>query len=324
MIKPSLQLLILIFCSSCATLFNTKTHELKLASKTENAQVQIKDSIYNLPTKIKVERSKEPLNLKFISDTHKVDYQIGPKLTKNFVYGNLLFLYFSPIGYSVDYTNHKRFHYGKSVLIDNDTINITYELKRKKRAKVFKETNKGNLFVNASIPYFNNFHMRPENVIPESNSGFFGISLGADYYYKKKNFINLTYSQNLIFETPFPAPISYDSDHEHNQTSAFLLSNNHVFNRFSVGYGLSYINYKWSLHKESEFDSENNQITKADNITKKHVALGFTFPAYYRLNKMLYLGVIYSPTFYTPNSVNKFTYEHVISLDVKVKFRIKK
>lgn len=318
--KIILFLVISMFTISCSTIFNKKNYNLKIQSNEKDAKVKILDSIYDLPTTVKVKRSKENLNLQLITDSLQKSYELEPRLTNNFKYGNLAFIYFAPAAYAVDLTTHKRYYYGKNVTLNNDSIAITYQknLIWRKYPK-----NKGEIYFNASIPYINIFQLQPENMNVKSNTGFFGISVGADYFYSKNKFANFTLSHNMDFVAPVPAPVSYDDGlHETFSSSSFMLTNNHQFNRFSLGYGITYAINVWKQHDDTLIDN-NSTYVKQDDIKKQYSAFGLAFPAYFQFGRFFYAGVIYRPTFYRPTLANKFTYEHVISIDFKFKFRIK-
>lgn len=316
----SLLFMLLLF-TSCATVFSHKTQNLEIKSQVENAKVEIQDSTYNLPARIKVKRGKEPLSVKFISDSLQTEYFVEPKHTQKFLYGNLLFTYFAPIGYAVDYTNHRRFFYGKTVFVNNDSIHVLYN-KRQSRKKF--EIEKGNIFLNASIPLVNSFYIQPENISAKKETGRYGFSIGADYYYRKNKFINFTYSFNTNYEASPNYFYNYNNAHEHFRSDVFMLTHNHNYKRFSFGYGLSYINYRWILHDYGFYDYQKEIYVLNENFDEKHGALGLSFPAYFRIGRFINIGFVYNPTFYTPTLSNKFNYEHVFSFDLKFKIRIKK
>ena len=128
----------------------------------------------------------------------------------------------------------------------------------------------------------------------------------------------------MVLDARVTVPVGYEREHEQRESNVSMFTNNHKYKHFSFGYGLSYINYDWTLHKEGYFDAQNNINYLNEEVVKKHSAFGFSFPAYYKIGRKLFVGLIYNPTFYTPSLPNKFTYEHVITIDLKFKIRIKK
>jgi len=87
MAKRLLPLLLLFFLSSCATLFSKKTYEMEVRSATYT-KVKVYDSVFTLPAKVKVNRSKEALPMVFISDTISKNHLIKASLSSKFLYGN--------------------------------------------------------------------------------------------------------------------------------------------------------------------------------------------------------------------------------------------
>ena len=118
-------LIVSIYLSSCATIINIGSYNLKLNSSAPNAQVQMNDSTFGLPLKLKINRSKNDLPVKLISGTLTKDFIIKASPNPEFVFGNLMWAEFFPVAYLVDLTNRKRYYYGKIVslnLYDSTTI----------------------------------------------------------------------------------------------------------------------------------------------------------------------------------------------------------
>lgn len=120
-----LLIILLVFLYSCATIINKKTYPLKVTSDNPGSTVRYKDSTYVLPAFIRVERSKKPLILSgAFNNSHKKFY-VPAIPTKSFLFGNLAFNDLTMFGYIIDFTNPKRFYYGKEIkLTFNDTIQI--------------------------------------------------------------------------------------------------------------------------------------------------------------------------------------------------------
>ena len=95
MLKKILILLLTFFLTSCATIFTKKTYDLEIKSNAD-AQVKIADSMYTLPTKVRVTRSKDDLPLLLISNAETKAYTLKASLTPNFLFGNLAFIWVAP------------------------------------------------------------------------------------------------------------------------------------------------------------------------------------------------------------------------------------
>ena len=118
-------IIIVLFLSSCATIINSKNCKLKIDSTPKEATILYNDSSYKTPHIFTFPRSKTPLNFTLIKDSLKKDITVLSSMNGSFLYGNLTFFYFCPIGYIVDFTNQKRFYYGKHFKINlSDTTTI--------------------------------------------------------------------------------------------------------------------------------------------------------------------------------------------------------
>lgn len=111
--------------TSCATIFSRKTYSAKFYSKTPGAKAKINDSIYTLPAKLKLPRSRKDMQVTLITDALTKDFTVKAGSSPKFVFGNLLFMQLCPVAYAVDFTNQKRFYYGKSINLDaNNTVTV--------------------------------------------------------------------------------------------------------------------------------------------------------------------------------------------------------
>ena len=160
----------------------------------------------------------------------------------------------------------------------------------------------------------------PDNELYKNSTGFLGSSIGADYFFSSDRFVNFSVAGVLDFFLPFPAPIDYaGGEYEFFNSSFISITNNHRINKFSMGYGLCFVNNSWRYIELDDLGI--NSINQ--EIDKNHNAIGFTFPFYYQLGKTFYFGFIYRPTIYRFNIDESLKYEHLISLDFAWKFRLK-
>ncbi|MES2431105.1 MAG: hypothetical protein V4556_09215 [Bacteroidota bacterium] len=179
---------------------------------------------------------------------------------------------------------------------------------------------KGEFLLKLSLPWVNNFCLKPQNENYKVNTGFVGFAAGLDYYHTQKQFLNVTGSTATNFFIPVPAPAHFEGVHTFINSSSIAVSNNHKLKRISLGYGISYSNNVWDLQY-----SGSREDTLAFNERprrKSYSTLGFMFPAHYQIKKSLYAGIIYRPTFFRFNTSEKFAYEHLISIDIGWRIRL--
>jgi len=221
----------------------------------------------------------------------------------------------------VDLTNQKRFYYGKSISLNiNDTLT---EISKKNVSHHFAndfDTNAGQVNVIVSLPWVNSFHFKPMGETTQNNTGFLGIGMGVEYFYKEKNFVGLYGSAAINFLAPVPVPIAYDGEHEFLSSLAIGLTNNHKLERFTVGYGLNYSRNTWRLWNDAYdplVEGSRKPMTKSNN------SLGLIANGYYQFGKQFFVGLHYKPSLLVLHTNPKLHYEHVISLDLVWKFKIK-
>ena len=91
--------------NSCASIFNKKTQYIVVKTEIPNAKAEVKDSVYTLPAVVEIERSKENLPIKLITDTSNIDFLVKSSLSDQYKFLNGYFIY----GYLIDLANQKRF-----------------------------------------------------------------------------------------------------------------------------------------------------------------------------------------------------------------------
>jgi len=314
MIKKTFILLtISLLFTSCASVLNNERSRSTIYT-TEPAKIVFQhDTLYTKKNKIKLDfkRKNAPVEIIAITDSLK------KKVTINAI--NSLG-YWANIGYNVgigmlvDKNNPKRYAYPSRIYLNSaDTTNsyFTYEPGSKK----------GQLLLHISLPYVNSFRLNPENEGPKVNTGFWGISLGLDYFHSRNQYINLSASGVTDFFLPFPAAVDLRGEYELMSSSYFSLSNNHKIKRFSVGYGLSYVRNTWDL---SCYGGDETITQTREPVKKSNYALGLIFSSYFQVTPHFYIGLIYRPTFLRPGIDPTFKYEHLISIDFAWKIRLKK
>lgn len=297
------------FLFSCATIFNKSKYPVKINTNYTTAKAEINDSIYNLPCFVDIKRSKENLQIKLITDTNSNLYTIETSLSNQYKYLNL----FIWPGYFIDLTNDKRFTYGEEIFLDTNNY-IIPNLKQAYKPK------KGQIFCTLSLPWLNNFLIKPQYEDPRLNTGFIGFSTGISYYRNNKTFLSIDFTTITDFFMPFPAPIRKSDGYEQISSTYISISENRTLKKFNFGYGLAYSINKWNKYFE-----DTNQVEQiAYTINTKSQSFGLIFSSYYNFGRFFSIGIKYKPDLYRIYPVAKFEYEHSISIDLLWRFRIKK
>ena len=320
-ILPITAIIFSAFFTSCATVLSKKSYALTATTNINNAKIKVYDSIYNLPNEIKVTRSKKDLDLVLITDTLKLDFKVKSSPSPTFLYWNLIGMQASPLNYAIDFTNQKRFYYGKSVHLNaNDTIRIIEPPVRKKWLSYFSEKHpkkKSDINLSFSVPYVNGFNSEPDGYGTIVNTGFWGISTGLEYFYKDNKYLGLKFAGATDFFVPIPAAVTLSEERENLRTAYVELTDNFKIGRLNIGYGLNYAINEWQFIDETDL---NNTI----EFEKRNLSFGITTNTYFQFSKLFFVGVIYRPTFYRIEPKTDFKYEHLISLDFAVKIPLKK
>ncbi|GAB6011280.1 putative periplasmic lipoprotein [Viscerimonas tarda] len=336
-------LLLFIACmlmTSCATIVNSRHTVLTVYSEEpvaiiQNRQDTIRTSGYKNLNRalLAVERSKKPLTLTVYNDSLQKDVVVKPRNSKWF-YMNA-FSGYGIVGFLVDYKAPQRYSYGKNLLIDKNLEKN--EFAGSDRVTKKYTYNKGDAYLNFSSPFVNFFNISPKLEYAGSKVGFLGISGGVDYFYQQNRFLNLSVSGIMNYLVPAPVGVCGFEDWESITSLQAAVVHGHHIKDFSLGYGLSVSQNRWSYWWEGHFyhygneDDEDKDRNKNQNtlgwLDMKNVstALGLLFNAYYNY-KSLKFGVFYRPSFYRfDNADNQtFKYEHLISIDLGIRFRIRR
>lgn len=300
MCRPLLwiSLFCLILLQSCATVFNSSYTVVKVSSDEEIKIIFDRDTltVVEKPIKINPLRSRDTLKLAVIGDNINRKLFIIPK--KSFDYWmNIPCTY--GLGFIVDNKSDKRFTYPAKIHIIKDLDSVIY-----KKSSIQNRNIGFDLTI--SLPLVNSFSYQLQNGTSLNSIGFLGISIGLEYYYKKNLYVALQGSGLINFPFPFPAPIDYDGEHETFSSTQLEISNNHIFNRISIGYGLGYTrNYYVKFYED---DSRMNLNTSSISVN---------VPIYYRLGSSFRMGILYRPSIINLDRNSFFAYQHTLSLDLK-------
>ena len=317
-----LPLVFILLLNSCATLFNGKEYRLHLTSVQSNSTVKIYDTIYHLPAKVMIKRSKENLQIVLESDGKEKKMELKAEPSRKFILGNLPFIYLWPISYGVDFTNQNRFYYGQNINLDiNDTTTVLKKgflrVATNRADKYFNEPypgKKGQVNFLIGMPLVNEIRDNNEYWNRRSEA-YGGVKVGLDYFYSDRKFLNLS-AQTLFSFGIMPLGEYFDS-YTRTSSSYISLTDNFAYKRFTFGYGLQF-----SRNQLKDVQV----IGNAPNITTfyRNYAFGATVNSYFRILDGLHIGVVYRPDIYLVSPETKFNYGHVISGEIIWKFRLKK
>ena len=172
----------------------------------------------------------------------------------------------------------------------------------KRKLKQSESFGQGTWDLRLSLPFINHFLLKPD--LEEKNIssfGFIGYAIGLDYYHKSNQYLSLL-AAGLITDCCF--------DDLPNIFSNFMgLTNNHRFNIFAFGYGLSYSMNSWTA---GMFSNKNYSAN----------SLGLMFSSYYISENSFTVGIIYRPSFIRLNATPTVKYEHLITIDFAFRIRL--
>ena len=177
--------------TSCATFINQPYKFITVYTTQPTEIILKKDTIETTDNKatLSVERKKETLDIIAKTDSLTKTFKVEPKFSRAF-WSNIIFNF--GIGMLVDRHNPKRYTYPRRIYINStDTIGKYYKYGQSDR--------KGELHLYLSLPHINSFQLTPENERAKINTGFWGLTIGLDYYHSKDQFINLGASGVLDF-----------------------------------------------------------------------------------------------------------------------------
>ena len=305
-------IIILLLFGSCATILNRPATAIYVTTTTPAKIVVNHDTIVTHidKTPIATLRQSKNLNIKVFNDSINKDIIVPYK--NSFAYWLNLYPGFWA-GFFIDWQNPKRYTYPKRIYIDmTDTTNEYFSYDQRSK--------KGNFYIHLSFPYINNFMLKPDNEVDYKKSlGFFGATLGVDYYYSDKQFINFSANAAIDFFLPVPAPVDFIGYYELMSSIYLTVSNNYQIRRFLLGYGLSLTRNTWNLQYHDRFDPPPKT---REPVTKTNYAVGAVFPMYYMPAERFFIGVVYRPTLFRFQNKNLLKYEHLISIDFGWKFKL--
>jgi len=355
-----LLLFIALTTTSCSTILHRKQQKINVFSNAENATITVNDSVYELPAKIKLLRDKTPVTISYQSANKQLDTIVNGKLSPVFKSMNLTTTYFFGVGYLVDLTNKKRFSYPSNIffndninskvyenraeeyiirknITDNDKIEeIRFVFKKnyfsdqrklaKKQEKEYKLYNPavGKFRIFIALPTLSLIGLSSKNPNIERFNNFvggIGFGFGADYFYKENQFVSFEISNRSNQFNPFYWSeldiIAHKLD--------FSVRKAYKKNRFEYSYGTSftYTDYEYKIPNKNSpikptmtFEDDDREAFKNNYFT-----FGFSSLVNYQITPLMFIGLRYNPSIYSfRKSNNGFDYEHIISIDYRLKF----
>jgi hypothetical protein len=314
-LNKTITFLVLTFLfSSCATVLNRRTKRLDIITNIP-AKVQINNNILtsvNNRTKIQNLRDIRPLTLSVFNDSISKDLVLDSRSSFAYwfnIYANC------GLGMLIDNSNPKRYGYPRRIWVDmtNNKNNYT------RYNPVIK---KGELQLRISLPWINNFLLKPINEnSTKSSLGYWGLMTGLDYYVATNHFINFSISVTADLFLPFPAVVDFSGEYDEMSSLFIVFSNNYKLKRFSAGYGISFSENTWNHLYSSRF---NAPPPKREPVTKTDYSIGLLFPISIQAGEYFNLGLFYRPSFLKVIPELEFKYEHLISIDLAWKIPLNK
>ncbi len=296
--------------SSCATILNRRQTYIDVYTTGPSRVIVDADTLQTNQNKasLVVDRSSKPVSIVVQTDSLSKTLTI-PAGNSPAYYLNIPYNY--GIGMLIDMNNPKRYRYPKRIYLSSSDSLPAY-------SRFGRGNHKGESYFHLSIPFINSFLMRPAHE-PNAkvHTGFWGFSMGMDYYHSRNQYVSLTASgaTDVFF---FPLLEMIFGESEVMYSSFLALSNNHKFKRISAGYGLAYGINTWQRVYGLTLYSSSASI---EPVLKEHQVMGFIFPCYYQLGDHMNLGIIYRPTMLRFDSKPTLAYEHLVSVDVAWKIR---
>jgi hypothetical protein len=327
-------LLLPFLLASCATIFNGKTYLMKVCAIQPNSSLTVYDSTYRLPEKIKLKRSIDDLPVTLKTDSIQKEFVLKASPTRTTVFANLPYMYLMPIAYAVDHYTKKRYYYGQDIVLDaNDsqtTLNKGFFPAFGHRVHDYFQRpypgKKGQVNVIIGSPFQNNLYM--DNAHGAKDYNFFGgVKSGLEYFYKDNKYWSLTagYTRGVVFKRLGASDDSdYGEAYVDPHSLSFELKNNYAYKRLTFGYGINYsinsLKYGRILQNERERGYTQDFESNYHNYTA-----GLAMSTHLRFHNQMFFGVNYRPSLLLMQHTDiQFRYEHLISLELLYKLRIKK
>ena len=312
--RPFLIILIpALLLSSCARFFNAPSQTVWLHTNGPATIISGKDTLKtgNNQVRLRTERKHEPLQLTVATDS--ITKTVNIPAHNSFMYWSNLYSTCG-IGMLVDRNSPKRYAYPSRIYLHTNDTTATW--------KGYQPSyRRGELLLHLSVPYVNHFVFHPQGESYRSNTGFWGLSVGLDWFHSPSRFWAVQTSTMTDLFVPVPAAVDISGEYELMSTAGISVTHHHILKWFSLGYGISYARNSWDLRYYNRFGAPPPSRTP---VKKSHNSLGLVFPCSYKWREHFNVGLVYRPSlFQTDNPGRGFLYEHVISLDLAWKLKLK-
>jgi hypothetical protein len=296
-----------ILFSSCMIVFNKKKHNVTIGTNRESDKIFVDNEPFFLEdgeTELKVERSKGPLTIKPDPTDSARKVTINSRNSFNYLYDVICTAGLSTLVYK---KNPKRYFYQKNIYLEQkaDTILV----------RRFAPVKKGTINLTLSFPYANSIYTR-KITGHRHKFGFLGYVPGIEYFYRTNTSLFLQAGVAIDNGVPVPAAVHYYGQYEKAGTLFFNFRHNHVIRSFDVGYGLSYSWFRWY-----ETHTTDPSFVYKQKDTR---GLGLSFASQYRITKNFRVGLLYQPTILNLEKGIHSDYQHLLSLELILKFRVRK
>ncbi len=314
-------LVVLLLLTSCATIFNKDDQKIYFYTATNKESLEVKDSIYSLPAKMRVMRSKDDLKVTLISDTLTKEFTVLSETDPVYTIGNA----FTLLGYLVDANSDRRYMYRDriylSFLNESQTVGSAAAVYDNKQ-RIEREQNperslnnaKGDLFLYLTYSPLNYlaFDM-PKYDSTRDNFGTWLMDIGATYYYADKRFIQVGVGMK---SSAHLVPVEY---HAILISSSLQVLNFHEVNRLNLGYGL-FVSDQFYREEEAPENPRDRNIIHRDSQT----AMGISLAAHFKVSNTFSVGLGYQSNVYRLSSPSKFNNGHVVSVELTQRIRLSK
>ncbi len=300
----------LILLHSCATMSVSSGYNLHFEAEGDSVSVCLNHQTKALPNSFYVTRSKQNLEFDVLTETDTMQLAIKPVLTNQFLFGNLLFGGYAPVGYIYDLTNEKRFTYGDSVTIaahpQSTILNARDFIYRKNFSSKVGQVNAGLAYSFVSI-----LHFQPEGEGVKHMESIMGGSMLLEYYYRKTKYLNGSFSFVQTRQSPF---IYYSSLYDASKVYTLSLSDNFKWRRMHVGYGLHVSHLVWELKYNPYYHFLDGG--PSEQRRKEQVTFGFVARATYQITPRFFMGVEYVPSVFSVQPDTRAKYQSVFSFNM--------
>jgi hypothetical protein len=303
----------MIAFTSCATIINRRTTDVKIISKKDPVKFYINgdsSTWNNTPQTLAIERSRSDLVITAKKDTVQKTFLIRSKLSTAFWLGNIFCGGLA--AYAVDLFSPKRFTYPSEISIDFDKN--TYSIQ-----KTLSDPEKGLLNLSFSIPEGNLFYMRKEKGYG-SFAGFLGLTGGAQYYISNTHSIDLNAGIAGDLLLPIPVPVDYFGPHT--TSSVFFVAAKFGSDYKRIHYAAGF-QFNRSFYNRYNIAGSGAAHDSTFSINQNNAGLALS--AYYRFSRTFSIGVNYDPSLIAwENKKTNFQYSHLIFLDLLFQFEIRR